>query len=401
MAYVGTWTDTDNGIIYAWNSTDETNKRARVIGRDPDPIYSSTDIIIRDTIEVNGVTWEVWFVGDFSDDTIIISMILPKFIKKLGTSAFNNAAIQQVNFSQATLLNGVNSSCFANSKIKSIDMTNCPSLKIIGGYTFGSCSELIKVIMPHVTTLHETAFSGAVPVEELNLNSMTTMNFAMFSGIIGSSLKILSLNSVTALPPDIFNYFTLLEDLSLNSVTALPPEIFRSFTSLKTISLQMATAIPHSVFLDCSALTTVDLSMVTSVGYSAFTNCALTTISLPIATTLGNDVFNGCIALTTISLPMATTLGNDVFLNCIALNDLNLNAIPSITATTLDGIGSSLKIISLNSVTNLGLDPDTFSNYPALEELSLNSLTSFNFVTLTGGVPTLKKISLNSIINFG
>ena len=83
------------------------------------------------------------------------------------------------------------------------------------------------------------------------------------------------------------------------------------------------------------------------------------------------------------------------------MEDLSLNAIPSITATTLNGIGSSLKIISLDSVTNLGLDPDTFSNYPALEELSLNSLTSFISTTLTGGVPTLKKISLNSIINFG
>lgn len=288
--YAGTWTDTDNGIIYAWDSTDQNNKRARVIGRDPDPIYSSPDVTIRDTIEVNGVTWQVWFVGGFSDDTIIISMILPKFIKKIGVSAFNGAIIEQVDLSQCTLLNGVNTSCFANSNIKSIDMTNCSALKIIGAYTFNSCSGLTKVIMPHVTNLVDTAFSGAVPVVELNLNSMTTITSVKFSGIIGSSLKILSLNSVTALPPDIFNFFTLLEDLSLN-------------------------------------------------------------------------------------------------------------AIPSITATTLNRIGSSLKIISLNSVTNLGLDPDTFSNYQALEELSLNSLTSFNLVTLTGGMPTLKKISLNSIIN--
>jgi len=241
MVLTSPHTDTTNGIIYTWNATDTSNKRVRVGGRDA--AYTSTDVTIPDTLDVeqNGsAPWQVWFVGGLNGNTTILSIILPKFLKKIGASAFNGASIQQVDLSECTLLNGVNTSCFANSDIQSIDMTNCPLLSTIGAYTFTNCSNLTKVIMPHVINLNNTALNGVVPVEELNLNSMTIIVSSMLSGIPINTLKILSLNSVTnvGLDPVLLQGYTNMEELNLNSLTSFNWQTLDGgLPTLKTISL--------------------------------------------------------------------------------------------------------------------------------------------------------------------
>ena len=245
MVLTSPHTDTTNGIIYYWNSTDTSNKRVRVDGRDAD--YTSPDVTIRDTLDVeqNGsAPWPVWIVGGLNGNTTILSIILPKFLKKIGTIAFNGASIQQVDLSECTLLIGVNHRSFENSDIQSIDMTNCPLLLTIGDSTFANCSNLTKVIMPHVTTLFDTALNGAVPVEELNLNSLQSIDSSMLSGIPINTLKILSLDSVTnvGLDPVLLKGYTNMEELSLNSLTSFDSQTLDGgLPTLKTISLNSVT----------------------------------------------------------------------------------------------------------------------------------------------------------------
>ncbi|MGN0990220.1 MAG: leucine-rich repeat protein, partial [Candidatus Ventricola sp.] len=62
------------------------------------------------------------------------------------------------------------------------------------------------------------------------------------------------------------------------------------------------------------------------IGSSAFQSCsALTSISLPEATSIGNYAFQSCSALTSISLPVATSIGSNAFYSCSKLEALILS----------------------------------------------------------------------------
>jgi hypothetical protein len=91
---------------------------------------------------------------------------------------------------------------------------------------------------------------------------------------------------------------------------------------------------------------------ITAIGDQAFSGCtALTTLSLPGATTIGGGVFERCTALTTVSLPGVTDIGNYAFSRCTGLTTLSLPATPPTRGnrvfnyTNLDaGAGTTLTI---------------------------------------------------------
>ena len=96
---------------------------------------------------------------------------------------------------------------------------------------------------------------------------------------------------------------------------------------MTSISLPVATSIGSDAFSGCDALTSVSLPAATYIGYNAFQDCkTLTSVSLPAATTIGNYAFGYCPALTSISLPVATSIGSDAFSGCDALKSVSLPA---------------------------------------------------------------------------
>ena len=81
--------------------------------------------------------------------------------------------------------------------------------------------------------------------------------------------------------------------------------------------------IGNYAFYNCSALTSVSLPAATSIGSNAFGVCrALTSVSFPAATSIGNYAFGTCSALTSVSLPAATSIGGYAFYNCSKLTTL-------------------------------------------------------------------------------
>ncbi|MGN0773599.1 MAG: leucine-rich repeat domain-containing protein [Candidatus Ventricola sp.] len=84
-------------------------------------------------------------------------------------------------------------------------------------------------------------------------------------------------------------------------------------------------------FNRCSALTSVSLPAATTIGSNSFQNCtALTSISLPTATSIGSYAFQGCSALSSITLPAVTSIGEYAFQSCSALTIVSLSAATSI-----------------------------------------------------------------------
>ena len=80
------------------------------------------------------------------------------------------------------------------------------------------------------------------------------------------------------------------------------------------------TKIKDYTFYNCSSLTTVDLPVATSVGGSAFRECSsLTTADFPVAKSVGTYAFYNCSSLTTVDLPVATSVGTYAFYACRSL----------------------------------------------------------------------------------
>ena len=119
-------------------------------------------------------------------------------------------------------------------------------------------------------------------------------------------------------------------DLILTNVTALPKRngdngVFYNYAQLRSVSLLVATSIGDYAFRNCRALTSISLPVATSIEDFAFYDCtALNTISLPVATSIGSNAFYGCTDLNTISLPKATSIGEQAFDGCYALTSISL-----------------------------------------------------------------------------
>ena len=89
--------------------------------------------------------------------------------------------------------------------------------------------------------------------------------------------------------------------------------------------------VKRSAFSGCEALTSVSLPVATSIGNNAFSGCkALTSVSLPVATSIGNNAFYSCEALTSVSLPVVTSIGSDAFMDCKALTSVSLPVATSV-----------------------------------------------------------------------
>ena len=131
--------------------------------------------------------------------------------------------------------------------------------------------------------------------------------------------------------------------------------------------------IGSSTFSNCDALTSISLPAATSIGKNAFRNCnALTSISLPVATSIGADAFEFCNALTSVELPSAINIGAYAFASCSALTSVSLPAATSIVAYAFFNC-TRLASVSLPAATSIG--SQCFQN-SALTRVSLPAITS-------------------------
>ena len=85
-----------------------------------------------------------------------------------------------------------------------------------------------------------------------------------------------------------------------NKIDVIRDFAFFKYSTLTSVSFPVATSIGSQAFYGCMALTSVDLPAVTSIGEDAFFYCmALTSVDLPAVTSIGERAFFYCMALTT------------------------------------------------------------------------------------------------------
>jgi hypothetical protein len=130
--------------------------------------------------------------------------------------------------------------------------------------------------------------------------------------------------------------------------------------ALTSVSFPVAETIGGGAFHD-NGLTSVSLPAAVTIGDSAFSNNGLTSVSLPAAVTIGGGAFanNG---LTSVSLPAAKTIGDFAFNGCRALTSITLGTTPpTLGYRILDNVEGSI-LVKIPSGSQTAYDVSGYSN---------------------------------------
>lgn len=231
---------------------------------------------------------------------------LPKSLKEMGSSAFREAYVKEVNFAPGTSLEKIDKYTFEKC-IKLEAVNNLPSdLKVIEEYAFNGCYNLKALRLPEgLTTIGNNAFYGCKALESMNLpKSLTTLGTSAF-------------------------YQCKMWDgeISLPLITDVPNAAFGACQKLRKVSFgPQLKSIGYSALSGCQALTELNLpNSLETIGSGAFSGCCnLTEVVIPESvTSIDAELFESCSALKKVTLPSSLTeLPNRLFFACDVLNDV-------------------------------------------------------------------------------
>ena len=176
------------------------------------------------------------------------------------------------------------------------------------------------IVINTTTVSGATSLADAISKSSIAVANVTSVHYTSGSltGLNNANGDWATINTLTALG-------TLVTDAGVT--VTMGTGGMPSNSALKSITFnELATTISFS---SCANLESVSLPNATNIGVRTFQNCTkLTSVNLPKATTFEAQVFDGCTSLKELSLPSATSLAN-VF------------------------SGSSLEVVSLNSLTEV------------------------------------------------
>ncbi len=287
-----------------------------------------------------------------------------------------------------------------------LDLASCEAdtgwkVAKVDSRTFSGNTAIKSFIGPDVTNVGSSGF--------LQSSGLTNVVFSANLSAIGEqafreckALKTFyptMLSQLTSLGGNIFYSCTALTgDFKLPAIRSMPQTVFY-YTKISSLEIPVATTIANSVCSGASALTNLVVSeSLTSIGTSAFQNCkalkTLTPTTLPVLASVGDYAFYDAIKLTgNFVLPALRSIGGHSF---------QQTAVRSFVATNLVSVGSSsFSCTTVTSVlTNFVMSADAtsigasaFYNCRVMKfsPSNLSKLTSlggtyvfYNCMTLTG-----------------
>lgn len=275
----------------------------------------------------------------------VSSVTIPSSVTSIGSQAFLNCtALDSVEIPSS--ITDIGSGAFF-SCIGLTSVTVPAGVTVLSDSIFNSCRGLTDVmILGNVTSVGNSAFESCSGLTTLvipaTVTSVGTSAFSFCTGL--TSMEIPS--GVTSLPFGLFLGCTNLSSITLPvDLTSIGGSVFAKCASLTSIATPGAATQPPSIVLPAA---------VTSLGTYAFAECsALTTVAIPAGVPgIGNYTFELCTSLTAITIPPSiTAIGDNAFRSCSSLLSLD------ITATTATTIGSDVfgGCVAMTSIT---VNPD-------------------------------------------
>ena len=278
-----------------------------------------TDVVIPETVEIEGKTYSVAQIGDsaFYNCSKLSSLTIPETVISIGKHAFANCSsltsIAIPNSVCAYSYEGLFKGC---SSLQSITLPFVfgPFGEIFGSEYYEGCIETKQV--RYEGNMNEEEYTSYIPssLKTVTINggvicngefrncrniesifiSGTTTSIGWHAFANCSNLKSLTISeSVSYIADAAFNDCESIETLSYN--TNAVTQQFREKKALKTINIgESVTKISNYAFFLCSNLTSVTIpNSVESIGESAFDNCCnLKNVSVPSSVkTIGDDAF--------------------------------------------------------------------------------------------------------------
>lgn len=251
-------------------------------------------------------------IADYAfDGTKLKSVTIPANVRSIGAYAFANSNIASVSFAGDKVTNIGDMAFYSCNKLQSIVLSD--GISEMGDGVFYGCMQLKTVTMPSVQKLGLQTFYGCTKLKNVTFGKNATTLGDDETVIIDTE------TDPVIMPAGTFYGCTALETVSFgDKITEIAGSVFYGCTGLKTIDLKNVTAIGDAAFAGCTALATVNgLDKVETIGDYAFYNCnSFVELNLASAKTIGDYAFaidNGGKAYTTISIPVAETIGNMAF----------------------------------------------------------------------------------------
>lgn len=258
----------ENGVTWTCeieSEYDEETATYKDYAKLTDAIHSSEEVIVPEKVYDGETAYIVKELYDtFRGDDFITKVTLPQTPIEINSAFGWCHNLTEVINSQYII--GCYNSAFFNTKLTSIDLSNC---KYVAG--FGSCPNLEEVTLKVCETIGSSAFKSCDKLISIGeTESVTSIEIGAFSGC--ESLKeVKHSKNLTEIPEEAFSYCEKLTNFD--------------FTSITTIG--------NSAFYHCSNLTKVDLPNVTTIGVSAFEGAGLKELTLPATiTSLGEKAFD-------------------------------------------------------------------------------------------------------------
>lgn len=342
----------------------------------------------------------------FQNCTSLESISLTKYVKTIGTYAFQNSGLKSINLSYVKT---INDHAFSGSDLETLDVpyynstgseiltiynyafANCKSLKTLTyhhatsttydntyySYLFSGCTNLTNVTLDSsVGTLGKYMFENCTSLKTINISKVLTIKDGAFKG---SGLESIDIPSGITINNNVFEKCEKLTEVTFhNGFDSFGTGVFMDCISLNTITMPTVNkwkTINSNTFKGCKSLSSFDFTDVTTIGESAFENTGFTSLEIPsgitlytkafancskllsvnLNTNLSTYCFSGCTSLEEVSLADSIiTISEGAFSDCIGLNEFIIpETITSIGAYAFETSGLT-EIVIPNTVTSIG-----------------------------------------------
>ena len=280
---------------------------------------------------------------------------------------------------------------------------------MIGDYAFGSCSNLLSVVIPaSVTTISNDAFSNCTNL--VDVYNLSNLNFVVGStdyGRVAYYAKAIhtSLNdsSIIYTTEDGFsfikenNQYYLINYAKANvTEDIILPDYFELDSNTKITEY----GIYNYAFSGCSNILSMTLpSCVKTIGDYAFNNCTkMKNITIPANSKLisiGQRAFYNCSKLRSITLPSGLTgIGDYAFMNCSGLKEIfNLTSTNLSTGSTYWGYVAKYSIVIHTSINDASIFYKTKEGYELIKEN--NGFYLLDYIGMEKEIVLLDYLELN------
>lgn len=377
-----------NGFFFILKS----DKTAEVTYDPVDVFQYKGDIVIPESVEYEGITYQVTSIGGsaFWYDKNLSSVEIPQSVTTIDHDAFGGcsglASIvipSSVNYIGGAAFVGCSdlATIIVSEENKYYDSRdNCNAIietssnKLIAG-----CKN--TVIPPSVKSIESCAFSGCTGLVSVKLDNITSIGKRAFKGC--SSLQSLSIaNSITSIDKGAFEDCSGLSTLTIgNGLTSINEKVFYGCSSLTSVTIpNNVISIGEYAFCKCKNMTSVNIpSSVDSIGVGAFKYCSsLISVNVPNGVKdIGLSAFYGCKGLTSMTIPNSVeSINSQTFYECSSLSSVSIpNGVTSIGKEAFRDCKSLTSVSIPSSLVSIGRD--AFSGCNAMNSVLISDMKAW------------------------